>query len=86
MADTWLEHYARPMMRTTTYNNYETLIWLHIKPYIGEVKLNKLTTLQIQKLYNKLLSDGRFDRPEARDKPKGLSGKTVRNVNASDKM
>ena len=78
--DTWLEHYAKPVMRATTYNNYETLIRLHIKPYIGEVKLNKLTTLQIQKLYNKLLSDGRFDRPEARDKPKGLSSKTVRNI------
>ncbi len=78
--DTWLEHYARPVMRTTTYNNYETLIRLHIKPYIGEVKLNKLTTLQIQKLYNKLLSEGRFDRPEAKDQPKGLSGKTVRNI------
>ena len=42
--DTWLEHYAKPVMRTTTYNNYETLIRLHIKPYIGEVKPNKLTT------------------------------------------
>ena len=47
--DTWLEHYARPVMRATTYNNYETLIRLHIKPYIGEVKLNRLTTLQIQR-------------------------------------
>ena len=47
--DTWLEHYAKPVMRATTYNNYETLIRLHIKPYIGEVKLNRLTTLQIQR-------------------------------------
>ena len=78
--DTWLEHYARPVMRATTYNNYETLIRLHIKPYIGKVKLNKLTTLQIQKLYNRLLTDGRFDRPEAKDQPKGLSSKTVRNI------
>lgn len=78
--DTWLEHYARPVMRATTYANYETLIRLHIKPYIGEVKLNKLTALQIQKLYTRLLSSGRFDRPEAKDKPKGLSGKTVRNI------
>ena len=67
-------------MRATTYNNYETLIRLHIKPYIGETKLNKLTTLQIQKLYNRLLTEGRFDRPEAKDQPKGLSGKTVRNI------
>ena len=78
--DTWLEHYAKPVMRATTYNNYETLIRLHIKPYIGEVKLNKLTTLQIQKLYNRLLTHGRFDRSEAKDQPKGLSGKTVRNI------
>ena len=67
-------------MRATTYNNYETLIRLHIKPYIGETKLNKLTTLQIQMLYNRLLTEGRFDRPEAKDQPKGLSGKTVRNI------
>ena len=67
-------------MRATTYNNYETLIRLHIKPYIGETKLNKLTTLQIQKLYNRLLTEGRFDRPEAKDKPKGLSSKTIRNI------
>ena len=78
--DTWLEHYAKPVMRATTYNNYETLIRLHIKPYIGETKLNKLTTLQIQKLYNRLLTEGRFDRPEAKDKPKGLSSKTIRNI------
>ena len=78
--DTWLEHYAKPLMRATTYNNYETLIRLYIKPYVGEVKLNKLTTLQIQKLYNRLLTNGRFDRPEAKDQPKGLSGKTVRNI------
>ena len=44
------------------------------------IKLDKLTTLQIQKLYNKLLSEGRFDRPEAKGQPKGLSGKTVRNI------
>lgn len=80
--DTWLEHYAKPLMRATTYNNYETLIRLYIKPYVGEVKLNKLTTLQIQKLYNRLLTNGRFDRPEAKDQPKGLSGKTVRNIHA----
>ena len=78
--DTWLEHYAKPLMRATTYNNYETLIRLYIKPYVGEVRLNKLTTLQIQKLYNRLLTNGRFDRPEAKDQPKGLSGKTVRNI------
>ena len=78
--DTWLDHFAKPVMRPSTYANYETLIRLHIKPHIGEVKLNKLSTLQLQKLYNTLLANGRYDRPEAANKPKGLSSKTVRNI------
>ncbi|HCA28103.1 MAG TPA: site-specific integrase, partial [Ruminococcaceae bacterium] len=78
--DLWMEHYGKPGMRPTTYANYETLIRLHIKPYIGDVILSKLTSLNLQKLYNKLLTEGRVDRPESKKQPKGLSAKTVRNI------
>ena len=78
--DLWMEHYGKPGMRPATYANYETLIRLHIKPYIGDVILSKLTSLDLQKLYNKLLTEGRVDRPEAKKQPKGLSPKTVRNI------
>ena len=41
---------------------------------------NKLTTLELQKLYKKLLSKGRVERIEAKGQPKDLSPKTVRNI------
>ncbi len=37
--------------------------------------------MDLQRLYKKLLESGRVDRIEARNKPKGLSVKTVRNIN-----
>jgi len=52
----------------------------HIKPNIGSVPLGKLSSLQLQKLYKKLLAKGRVDRIEAKSQPKGLRPKTVRNI------
>ena len=43
--------------------------------------LNKLTSLQLQRMYKTLLTKGRIDRIESRNQPKGLSAKTVRNIN-----
>ena len=37
-------------------------------------------SLDLQRLYKKLLSDGRVDRIESKKQPKGLSAKTVRNI------
>ena len=52
----------------------------HINPNIGAVPLEKLTSLDLQKLYKKLLTKGRVDRLEAKGQPKGLSAKMVRNL------
>ena len=43
-------------------------------------KLEKLTSLDLQKLYKKLLTKDWVDRLEAKGQPKGLSAKTVRNI------
>ncbi len=37
--------------------------------------------MELQKLYWKLLTKGRVERTESKDQPKGLSAKTVRNIN-----
>ena len=74
--DLWMEHYGKTGMRPSTYANYETLIRLHI----GDILLRKLTPLELQKLYNRLLVEGRVECPEAKNQPKGLSAKTVRNI------
>ena len=73
--DTWLDHFAKPVMRPSTYANYETLIRLHIKPHIGEVKLNKLSTLQLQKLYNTLLANGGTTARRQRTSPRASAAK-----------
>ena len=41
----------------------------------------KLSTMDLQKLYRKLMNKGRVERIEAEHQPKGLSAQTVRNIN-----
>ncbi len=78
--DVWFENYAKIKVRPTSHQTYRGYIDNHIKPNIGKIPLSKLTTLELQKLYKKLLSRGRVNRIEAKGQPKGLSPKTVRNI------
>ena len=75
----WFEVYAKPSLRFSTAEYYRRGIELHTIPYIGEVKLNKLTTRQIQNLYRELQQNGRR-RTAQKSKRPGLSGSTVRGV------
>ncbi len=70
--DAWLEQYAKPSIRPTTYDNYEMVIRLHIKPSLGHIKLEKLQPGDIQSFYNTKLEKGNI-----RTK-KGLSPRTIR--------
>ena len=65
--DVWFENYAAIKVRPSSHQTYKGYIEHHIKPHIGSIPLNKLTTLDLQKLYKK--------------QPKGLGAKTVRNLN-----
>ena len=76
----WYENYAKIKMRPSTYLTYHGYIENHIKPQLGKIPLNDLTTLHLQQLYKKLLAEGRVERIEAQKQPKGLSAKTVRNI------
>ena len=67
-------------MRPSTFESYSGNLRVHIKPHIGDIKLAKLRTSDLQKFYSKLLTEGRVVRKESEKKPKGLSPKTVRNV------
>jgi integrase len=50
-----------------------------VKPYVGAVPLTKLSSLDLQKFYNKLKTSGRIQTNHALPNP-GLSSKTVRSV------
>lgn len=69
----WLETSARPSVRASTYQSYESVIRVRIVPGIGNVQLQKLTALHVQKLYTDLLIGRRADRKAGR-----LSNRTVR--------
>ncbi len=71
--DIWLNDYMKNSLRATTWDSYEVQIRRHLKPAIGYVKLNQLTTTHLQKLYNDKLAGGRSD-----NKKGGLSVKSVK--------
>lgn len=79
--DEWFEAYAIVKVRPSSHQTYKGYIDNHIKPNIGNIPIEKLTSLQLQKLYKKLLTEGRVPRIESEKQPKGLSAKTVRNIN-----
>ncbi len=79
--DVWFENCAKIKVRPSSHQTYRGYIDNHIKPNIGNVPLSKLSSLHLQKLYKKLLTGGRVERIEAKKQPKGLSTKTVRNIN-----
>jgi integrase len=68
--DTWLKEY-KINLRPETKASYEMHIRIHLKPDLGKIRLNKLTTHQIQHLYNKLINE------------RGLSPKTVKNIHGA---
>ena len=75
---TWYELYAKPNVRTATANRYQLIIEHYTVPRIGNIKLKKLTTRHLQKLYKELLENGRLHIGKNQDK--GLSTTTVRSV------
>ena len=75
---TWYELYAKPNVRVATANRYELMIETYTIPRIGSVKLTKLTSRQLQKLYKDLMENGRVH--VGKDHSTGLSSTTVRSV------
>ena len=78
--EVWFQDYAKIKVRPSSHQTYQGYIQNHIRPNIGDISLEKLTSLDLQKFYKKLLAQGRVDRVEAKGQPKGLSAKTVRNI------
>ena len=75
---TWYELYAKPNIRTATANRYDLMINIYAVPRIGNIKLNKLTGHDLQKLYKGLMENGRVHR--GKQETPGLSSTTVRSL------
>ena len=75
---TWYELYTKPNVRTATANRYQLIIEVYTIPRIGDIKLKKLTTRHLQKLYKELLESGRIHCGKGQSQ--GLSTTTVRSA------
>jgi integrase len=49
--DRWLEDSLKPTVRQRTYERYESIVRVHIKPTLGRVKLKNLIRAQVKSLY-----------------------------------
>src|SRR5215210_3537053 len=55
--DRWLES-IKDRVRPGTFKPYEAIVRLHIKPTLGTTNLEKLTAMQLEKLYRQKLDAG----------------------------
>ena len=69
--DTWQREYLANV-KPSTVSSYEATIRNHLQPGLGAIRLDSLTTHDIQEFYNSLLS------PTANRK--ALSSKTIKNI------
>ncbi len=76
----WFENVCTIKVRPSSHQTYRGYIDHHITPYIGKTPIEKLSTMDLQKLCRKLMDKGRVERIESKKQPKGLGPKTVRNV------
>jgi integrase len=59
--DRWLDDYARPNVSAKTFERYEEIARLHLKPALGHHPLSKLQPLHIARYYSEALAYGRKD-------------------------
>lgn len=59
--DRWLAGYKKGQLRPSTYQSYEMLINVHIKPALGKIPMAKLQANMLQSFYNEKLASGRAD-------------------------
>ena len=75
----WYELYAKPNVRPATADRYHLIIETYTIPRIGKIKLKRLTSRDLQKLYKDLMEKGRVQNRNGKGNP-GLSSTTVRSV------
>ena len=76
--DKWLDEYISANIRPNTLDGYRRDLNNHVKPYLGDKPLLKLTGKDLNTLYQKLLEHGRMDKRG--NQGPGLSPTTVRGI------
>ena len=83
---TWYELYSKPNIREATQERYWNHIRYHIIPEIGHIKLTKLTSRDVQRMYNNVRDHGRVSRGPGDNRPQSLTASYVISLHRMFKM
>lgn len=70
----WLTYYVKPSSKQRTYEQYYSIVQIHILPYLGDVELAELTSFVLQKFVTYLATKGN------KRTGKGLAPNYVKNI------
>jgi len=56
--DYWRPNFERRQIKLSTRSGYESVLWRHVLPALGEVSIHEITPLHIEDLVNKLTKAG----------------------------
>ena len=79
--DKWLDEYMAAALRPTTLNGYRRSLELHVKPYLGNKTLSKITAVDLRSLYRSLQETGRVHSRDGQSP--GLSARTVHGIHTT---
>ncbi len=72
----WYETYSKPTARPSTQRNYEIYIQKYIKPQLGSIPLNKVSTKDVQQFCTWMKTEARVDRSDGET---GVSNRQIHN-------
>lgn len=58
LLQTWLTKYAKPTLKVRSFNKYQSLVYLHASPVIGEYDIKDITSDIIQDYLIEKLKSG----------------------------
>lgn len=82
--DYWYQNYSKPRLRPSTQLNYESWIYHHLIPGVGEIPLNQLTQAELQQFFRRMKESGRKANVERRGS--GMADRSVRSCHAVCQM
>lgn len=82
--DYWYQNYSKPRLRPSTQLNYESWIYNHLIPGVGEIPLNQLTQAELQQFFRRMKESGRKANVEHRGP--GMADRSVRSCHAVCQM
>lgn len=82
--DYWYQNYSKPRLRPSTQLNYESWIYHHLIPGVGEIPLNQLTQAELQQFFRRMKESGRKVNVERRGP--GMADRSVRSCHAVCQM